>query len=274
MKKVPVLKIPMLIVLMVLLFASSTFAQTATATTESNVGVVSNPSIQQNFQPVDPGQGRWFVPPVQPYQAPVLPYLGPWSSGSNIIEDLRTLPEMITMNQAKTMYDGGVSARINKMEDNSYQFETCRLMHSLPMMPLLATDGKPVLDKDGKQIMIPDETKFHRVAFIFLQGKKKANTVDVIAKACIEAMHLGANSIYLIKKVTATSTHSSGWGIGLGGVASQLSGQGLANSQTVSSGTGYNSAAAEPVYKEGMVVIAIQNEEGMATIKKVAASAR
>lgn len=252
-------RIAVFFVLMMLVFAPSAFAQvSSSAQGTSNVGIISNPSINQQFQGASEGQGRWFIPPVQPYNAPVLPYLGPWSSGSNIIEDLRVLPEVITLEQAMKMYQGGVAARINKMVDFSYQFETCKLMHTLPAKVLLATDGKPVLDKDGKPVLVPDESKFKRVAFIFLQGDDKANTVDVIAKATIEAMKLGATGIYLVKKVTSTATRSTGWGIGVGGVAGQLGGQGLTNSQAGSFGTGFNRATAEPVYKEGMVVLAIQ----------------
>ncbi len=274
-----------------LLCAPSAFAAGtsvgASATAGSDVSVVSNPSssvvsnpssslvsnpsssITQNYQAADPGQGRPFAFPVQPYQASVLPYLGPWSSGYNVIEDLRSLPEVITMAQAKLMYQGGVSARINKMDDNSYQFETCKLLSSLPTKPLVSPDGKPVLDKDRKPVMVPDETMFKRVAFIFLQGDKKATTMDVLADASLEAMNHGANAIVLLKKVESTATHSSGWGIGFGGVEGQLSGAGQTNSIAASAGTGYHSATAEPIYKEGMVVLAIQTDGGMSGIKKL-----
>jgi len=252
-------KICMLTLLVLLLFASAALAQTSSvASGVSNVGIVSNPSINQQFQAADPGQGRWFIPPVQPYQAPVMPYLGPWSSGSNIIEDLRVLPEVITLDQARKMYQGGVSARINRMADFSYQFETCKLMQSLPAKPLLNSKGEPVYDKSGNMVMVPDESKFKRVAYIFLQGDEKANTVDVIARATLEAMKLGATGIVLVKKVTSTATRSTGWGIGIGGVMGQLTGTGQTNSQAASSGTGFNRATAEPIYKEGIIVLAVQ----------------
>ena len=241
--------------------------------------VVSNPSssvsgispsanVTQNYQAADPGMGRPFAFPVQPYQASVLPYLGPWSSGYNVLEDLRSLPEIITISQAKSLYKGGVSARINKMDDNSYQFQECKILSSLPAKPLVAADGKPALDKDGKAVLVPDETKFKRVAFIFLQGDKDATTMDVIADASLEAMNHGANAIVLLKKVESTATHSSGWGIGFGGVEGQLSGAGQTNSIAASAGTGYHSATAEPVYKEGMAVLAIQTTGGMSAIQK------
>jgi hypothetical protein len=275
-------RIAVIFVLMMLVFAPSAFSQTlnSTASGTSTVGIVSNPSINQEFKGSDPGQGRWFIAPPQPYNAPVLPYLGPWSSGANIIEDLRVLPEVITREQALKMYKGGVEARISKMADFSYQFETCKLMNQLPMKELLANDGKPivqlspvldpngkaVLDKDGKPlmqqkpVMVPDESKFKKVAYIFLQGDEKATTVDVIAKAVIEATNenMGVTGIYLVKKVTSTATRSTGWGIGASGVAGQLGGQGATNSQAGAFGTGYNRATAEPLYKEGIVVLAVQ----------------
>jgi hypothetical protein len=275
-------RIAVFFILIMLVFAPSAFSQTVSATNsaQSQIGIVSNPSITQNYPAANEGQGRWFVSPVQPYNAPVLPYLGPWSSGSNIIEDLRVLPEVITREQALKMYKGGVEARISKMADFSYQFETCKLMNQLPMKELLANDGKPVvqlfpvldqngkaiLDKDGKplmqqkSVMVPDESKFKRVAFIFLQGDANATTVDVIAKAIIEATNdnMGATGIYLVKKVTSTATRSTGWGVGFSGVAGQLGGQGATNSQAGAFGTGYNRATAEPLYKEGMVVLAVQ----------------
>ena len=64
-------------------------------------------AITQNFAASDPTTGRLFTNAVQPYQAPVLPYLGPWSTGSNIIDDLRLLPDVISLEQAKLMYNGG-----------------------------------------------------------------------------------------------------------------------------------------------------------------------
>ncbi|MFA5394383.1 MAG: hypothetical protein WC346_00005, partial [Methanogenium sp.] len=161
--------------------------------------------------------------------------------------------------QAEKMYNGGVSARINRLEDFSYRFDVCKLAASLPMKELVDKVGKTVKDKDGKPILIPDESKFKRVAYIFLQGNKKANTVDVVAKAAIEAMNAGANTIYLVKKVTTHATSSSGWGIGFGGVTAQLGGSEKDSSVAGSTGTGYNSASAEPAYKEGMVVMAIQD---------------
>ena len=208
-------------------------------TVSSEVGVtaqaVSTPSqsMVQNVAAADPWQGRWFANSAGTYSAPVLPYLGPWSSGANIIEDLRVLPGELTMAQAKSLYNGGVKARINRMSDGSYQFQTCRLYSVLP------------------------ET-YTRVAYIFLQGNKKANTVDVIAKAAMEAMKAGANGIYLIKKVTLNATQSTGWGIGFGSVTGTLSGQSKETAQTSSGGTGWNRATALPVYLEGMVVLAIK----------------
>ena len=214
------------------LFAVSLSAQTtATATSTNTVGA----AINQNFAAGDPTTGRLFVSPVQSYQAPVLPYLGPWSTGSNIIDDLRLLPEVITLDQAKMMYNGGVSARINKMADGSYQFKECKLLTQLP-------------------------PKFEKKAFIFLQGNKNATTVDVVAKAVIEALDNGANAIFLMKKVTGQQTSSTGWGIGIGYVSGGLNGAEMNQSQAASGGTGFNHATAKPVYTEGMVVLALKEE--------------
>jgi hypothetical protein len=250
-----------IITLLVLAMATlPAFSQTASSTVGVTAQVVSTPSqtIQQNYAAVDPGQGRWFVPPAQPYSAPVVPYFGPWTTGANIIEDLRVLPEVLTFAQAKSLYVGGVRARINRMADGSYQFKTCRLMNSLPMKALLAPDGSTVTAPDGKPVMIPDEAKFQRIAYIFLQGNKKANTVDVIAKAAMEAMKAGANGIYLVKKVTSTSTSSVGWGVGLGSVTGTLSGAAKDTSEAASAGTGFNKATTTPVYREGVVVLAVR----------------
>ena len=242
-----------IITLLVLAMATlPAFSQTASSTVGVTAQVVSTPSqtIQQNYAAVDPGQGRWFVPPAQPYSAPVVPYFGPWTTGANIIEDLRVLPEVLTFAQAKSLYVGGVRARINRMADGSYQFKTCRLMNSLPM--------KEVLDSQGKPVMVPDEAKFQRIAYLFLQGNKKANTVDVIAKAAMEAMKAGANGIYLVKKVTSTSTSSVGWGVGLGSVTGTLSGAAKDTSEAASAGTGFNKATTTPIYLEGMIVLAVR----------------
>lgn len=277
-----------------LLFAAPAFAAggtnvgaSAAALTNVGVGVSSSPSasLVQNNAAVDPGTGRPFLFPVQPYQAQVLPYLGPWpaSGGFNVLDDLRSLPEIITMSQAKTMYQGGVTARINKMEDNSYQFDTCKLLSSLPVKPLLGADGNPVLnpvlDKDGKPVykdgkavmapaMAPDESKFRRVAYIFLKGNGEATTIDAIAKGCEVGMDAGANGILLLKKAPSTATHSTGGGVGFGGVSGQLGGAGQTSGFAASGGTGYHSATAEPEYHEGMALLAVQTDGGMSALRK------
>lgn len=258
------------------------FAQSATSqnSIQSTIGVGVSPSMTYNQSSVDAGQGRWFLPPVQPYNAPIVPYLGPWNSGPNIIEDLRVFPDVITRAQALKMYKGGVTARVHKMADYSYQFETCKIRTTLPTTQLLNKNGEvvmgvsPALDANGKVIvgpdgksllqerpvMVLDESKFKRVAIIELAGDADASTTDVIAKAVIEATedNMGATGIVLVKKVTTNGTRSTGWGIGFGGVAGQLGGAGLTNSQAVSAGTGFNRATAYPIYREGMVVLAIQ----------------
>ena len=246
------------------------FAQVAVSNSRSTAGAaaVSNPTVTTNpaansslnltqTSNVPEGAGRWFMPPVQPYSPPLFPYLGPFNSGANILEDLTIFPEILTREQAKRMYKGGVSVRVNQFESYNYTLDSCKLMNSLPMRKVLATDGKPVLDKDGKQIMVPDESKFKRVAIITLKGNEEAGTADVIPLAAITAMDLGATGIVLIKKVPLSGSASSGWGIGVGGVVGQLSGQGQTNAMTGSMGTGYNRAQANPTFKESMSVLAI-----------------
>ncbi len=229
------------------LFAVSMSAQTTNTTSTANNAAVAG--INQTFQSEAPTTGRLFVNPVQPYQAPVLPYLGPWSTGSNIIDDLRLLPERITADQAKMMYNGGVSAHINKMADGSYQFKECKLLTQLPLKKII---------QDGKEAFVPDDSRFERKAFIFLQGNKNATTVDVVAKAVIEALDNGANAIFLMKKVTGQATSSTGWGLGIGYVSGGLNGAEMNQAQAASGGTGFNHATAKPVYTEGMVVLALK----------------
>ena len=229
----------------------------ATATSTNTVGA----SINQNFAAGDPTTGRLFVNPVQPYQAPVATYLGPWATGSNILDDLRTLPETITVEQARLMYNGGVSARINKMVDGSYQFRAVRLLRQLPLRPVL-NNGKPVLSQDGHSyLMEPDESRYKRIGYIFLQGNAKATTLDVISKAVLVGLDCGANELFLIKKVSNTQTSSTGWGIGLGYVSGGLNGNEMNQSQAASGGTGFNHATAKPQYTEGLVVLALQETD-------------
>ena len=229
----------------------------ATATSTNTVGA----SINQNFAAGDPTAGRLFVNPVQPYQAPVATYLGPWATGSNILDDLRTLPETITVEQARLMYNGGVSARINKMVDGSYQFRAVRLLRQLPLRPVL-NNGKPVLSQDGRSyLMEPDESRYKRIGYIFLQGNAKATTLDVISKAVLVGLDCGANELFLIKKVSNTQTSSTGWGIGLGYVSGGLNGNEMNQSQAASGGTGFNHATAKPQYTEGLVVLALQETD-------------
>ena len=229
----------------------------ATATSTNTVGA----SINQNFAAGDPTTGRLFVNPVQPYQAPVATYLGPWATGSNILDDLRTLPETITVEQARLMYNGGVSARINKMVDGSYQFRAVRLLRQLPLRPVL-NNGKPVLSQDGRSyLMEPDESRYKRIGYIFLQGNAKATTLDVISKAVLVGLDCGANELFLIKKVSNTQTSSTGWGIGLGYVSGGLNGNEMNQSQAASGGTGFNHATAKPQYTEGLVVLALQETD-------------
>lgn len=218
-----------------------------TATTSTATG---NASINQTFASGQAGQGRITVAPVQPYQAPTQAYLGPWGTGANVLDDLRALPEVITYEQAKRMYKGGVSSRINRMADGHYEYNACRLINHLPL--------KLVRGDDGKEYYAPDESRFERKAFISLQGDGKATTLDVVAKAVIEALDSGANSILILKKVTGQETSTSGWGIGLGGVTGSLGGgEGLTKSQAGSAGTGYNHATAKPVYSDGLMVLAV-----------------
>lgn len=251
-------KMLIIIAAMLALLPTGAWAQTANSSASSNVGVNANPSINQTFQGSSEGQGRWYVAPVQPYSPPLFPYLGPFNSGANILEDLRIFPDVLTRVQAIRMYKGGVDVRLNKFEEYNYQFDTCRLMHSLPMRQVISKDGKPVVDKSGQAVMVPDETKFKRVAIITLKGNEDATTADLIAKAVLEAMDMGATGIVLNKKVALSGTATSGWGIGGGGVAAQLGGQGQTNAQTGSFGTGYNRAQAGPTFKDSMSVIAIQ----------------
>jgi len=229
----------------------------ATATSTNTVGA----SINQNFEGSDPTTGRLFVNPVQPYQAPVATYLGPWATGANILDDLRTLPETITVEQARLMYNGGVSARINKMADGSYQFRSVRLLRQLPLRPVL-NDGKPVLSQDGRSyLMEPDESRYKRMGYIFLQGNAKATTLDVISKAVLVGLDNGANELFLIKKVSNTQTSSTGWGIGIGYVSGGLNGNEMNQSQAASGGTGFNHATAKPQYTEGLIVLALQETD-------------
>ena len=229
----------------------------ATATSTNTVGA----AINQTFAAGDPTTGRLFVNPVQPYQAPVATYLGPWATGSNILDDLRTLPETITVEQARLMYNGGVSARINKMADGSYQFRSVRLLRQLPLRPVL-NDGKPVLSQDGRSyLMEPDESRYKRMGYIFLQGNAKATTLDVISKAVLVGLDNGANELFLIKKVSNTQTSSTGWGIGIGYVSGGLNGNEMNQSQAASGGTGFNHATAKPQYTEGLIVLALQETD-------------
>lgn len=206
-------------------------------------------TLTQNFAASDPTTGRLFTNAVQPYQAPVLPYLGPFSSGGNIIDDLRLIPEIISLEQAKEMYNGGVSARINKMSDGSYQFKECRLLTQLPTKTII---------QDGKEVLVPDDSKFERRAFIFLQGNKHATTVDVVAKGVIEALNNGANAIFLIKKVVDHQTSSKGWGLGFGYVSGGINGNQMDQAQSSSAGTGINFSTAKPIYTDNIVVMAIR----------------
>jgi outer membrane protein OmpA-like peptidoglycan-associated protein len=226
--------------------ATPVLGTSTTSSANNNAAAV----LTQNFASSDPTTGRLFTNAVQPYQAPVLPYLGPWNTGSNIIDDLRLLPEVISLEQAKLMYNGGVSARINRMADGSIQFKECKLLTQLPL--------KKITGSDGKDTLVPDDSKFERRAFIFLQGNKKATTVDVIGKAVLEALDTGADSIFLMKKVTGQATSSTGFGLGLGYVAGGINGNQMNQSQASSGGTGFNHATAKPIYTEGMVVLALK----------------
>lgn len=235
-------------ILIVGLFAISLSAQTTSTSTSTNtVGA----AINQNFAASDPTTGRLFTNAVQPYQAPVLPYLGPFSSGGNIIDDLRLLPESISLEQAKEMYNGGVASRINKMSDGSYQFKECKLLTQLPLKKII---------QDNREVFVPDDSKFERKAFIFLKGNKNATTIDVVAKAVIEALNNGANAIFLMKKVVEHQTASTGFGIGFGYVSGGINGNQMNQSQASSGGTGINWASSKPIYTEGMVVLALKEE--------------
>lgn len=214
-------------------------------------------SINQTFAAADAGQGRWFVNPAQPFEAPVLPYFGPWNTGANILDDLRTMPTNISDRMAKAMYNGGVSWRISYLYDPPGHPYQCKLLFSLPSMPLMV-DGKQAVNAKGELLYVLDEAKFTKAAYIFLQGDKKATTVDLIAMAAHLALKMGANGIFIIKAVTLTSVSSSGWGVGAGSVGGFLDGPGLSKAQSYSAGTGFNRASTKPLYRAGMVVLAVR----------------
>src|ERR1035437_3923973 len=219
---------------------------------DTNSTATGTATINQNFGGAS-GQGRLNISPVQPYNAPVQAYLGPWSTGANVLDDLRALPETITYEQAQKMYKGGVTSRINRMADGHYEYNACKLLNHLPL--------RLVRGEDGKEYYAPDESRFERKAFISLQGDAKATTLDVVAMAVIQALDSGANSIMILKKVTGLETATSGWGIGFGAVSGSLGGgDGLTKSQAGSAGTGYNHATAKPVYSDGLMVLAVKSD--------------
>ena len=193
--------------------ASPTITSTLSSNPSQTISQSPNQTVNQTFAAADAGQGRWFATPVQPYEAPVLPYFGPWNTGANILDDLRTLPQEISLPTAKLMYRGGVKVRVNVLFDPPPNTRgTCKLLYSLPTMPLMK-EGKQVTNAKGEPLYVLNEAMFRRAAYIFLQGDKNADTADVIAKAVIEAMKLGANGIILVKKVTLTSVIVIGLGI-------------------------------------------------------------
>jgi hypothetical protein len=246
----------LLLVLCPWALAQTTANSTVATTTSAVASPTINPSQTINFPASDPGQGRWFSNAVQPFEAPVLPYFGPWNTGANILDDLRTMPQDITPRLAKAMYHGGVKVRINYLYDPPAHPDHCKLLFSLPSKPLMV-NGKQATNDKNEPLFVLDEQKFTRVAYIFLQGDKNADTADVIAKAAQEAIKMGANGIFVIKKVTLTSVSASGWGFGAGAVNGFLTGPGLDKAQSYSAGTGYNRATTKPVYREGMVVMAV-----------------
>jgi hypothetical protein len=240
--------------------------------TEVNVGV--NAIVVSKGAPTDPGTGRQFVSPVLT-NSQVIPYLGPWLSGSRIIENLGILPEVMTFEEATRMYVGGVgSPRIHRMIDLSYQFETCKLTPQLPVKELLGPDRKPILGSDGKPLMTYDTSKFRVIGYIYLGGDKKADTVDIDAMARLTAMEMGANCIYPIKKVADVSTSSSSAGASLSGVISALSGLNLTNGQSGAGGINGVIASSSPVYKDTIFVLAYQDEDGMAGLGKTKFTSR
>ena len=247
-----------------------------------NSSVIVNPAnpqanllLQQNSPSPSSEMGRLFVNSVQPFQAGLIPYLGPWKAGYNILENLNSLPKCITRCDAMSLYQGGVKLRINPFWiKNKVTTDVCALFDTLPMRPLLdengiqKTDpvldekGKPVLDEKGKpktvKLFVLDESKFIRRAYFFLNGEGESNTIDVIAKASIASMDLGADGMVLLKEVPGTKVKATGWGAGLGGVRGNISGEGKDIATTYSGGAGYSSATAGPKWEEGMILLAIE----------------
>ena len=232
-----------------------------------NVGV--NAIVISNGTTTDPGMGRQFASPVLATPQ-IMPYLGPWLSGSRIIENLGLLPEVMTFEEATRMYVGGVgSPRIHKMVDLSYQFQTCKLALQLPTKLLLDSVGKVVLGPDGKPMVTYDTSKFRVVGYIFLGGDKSADTIDVDARARLAAMKMGANCIFPIKKVADVSTSSNSLGASLSSVIASLSGLNLTNGHTSAGGLSGAIASSSPVYKDTLFALAYQDEAGMSGVGKI-----
>jgi hypothetical protein len=245
-----------MLLFLLFLVSSLALAQTGTGTSTVTTTTVANASPTFIYGTPDPGMGRWFANPVQPFETPAIPYFGPWSTGANILDDLRTMPQDISARLAKAMYRGGVKVRINYLYDPVAHPDHCRLLFSLPSKPL-TVNGKQAVNEKDEPLYVLDEMKFTRVAYIFLQGDKDADTADVVGRAAGEAMKMGANGIFVIKKVTLVNVSASGWGVGAGAVNGFLTGPGLDKAQSYSAGTGYNRATTRPMYREGMVVMAV-----------------
>ena len=242
-------------------FAGTNNINTNANSSNSGSAASANPSnsVVQNST-TNPATGRNFEYPAQLMNAPVMTYLGPWTSGSNILDDLSTLPSAISLQEAKDNYDGGVSAKFYKMADGSIQYKVVKLLSTLPMKNLLDKDGNPVKTKDGKEIMMPDGKKFTHIGYIYLNGDRKATTHDILYKAVMIAGKNGASAIVLLKRVTGTGTYASGSTFGITFVASSMNTPGTISTAT-SAGIGVSNATAKPLYEDGWVVLAIQEIE-------------
>jgi hypothetical protein len=70
---------------------------------------------------------------------------------------------------------------------------------------------------------------------------RKTTMVEVMAKAALEAMEVGANVIHFTAQGAVRDVFSSGWGIGFNTTQAQIYGD---KSNVTSGGTGYSSAKA------------------------------
>ena len=260
MKKTLFLSVVLLLILPLAVFAGPINTNNNTAISGSTAGASSsaNPSSSvTQYSTTNPATGRLFEYPAQLLSAPVVPYLGPWSTGANILDDLSTLPSEISVLEAEEQYDGHVSAKFYKHTDGSIQYKVVKLLSSLPMRHLLDAQGNPVKTKDGKDVLVPDTKKFTEKGHIYLKGGKNDTTHDMIYKSVILAGKNGANALVLLKRVTGTGTDSSGSTFGLTFVAGSMNTPGTISTAT-SAGLGVSHATSKPLYEDGMVLLAIE----------------